>query len=646
MNKFYLPELQTLIIKDFSLYKSPLRFDFTKKLNIVYGTNGTGKSTLLMLLLFSLVGPYRGAIKTRIYKEERRDSRPLYDEDFFQNRANRTEKEATIEVTFRINNDQFYTKHSLYNCKLLYVEKNGSNLLGEIVTYKTYETKFFKNSEATSRIPKEDELDKYLIFQYHQALNASTQLAGGINTLINMLLDVMFFDESRKFTFWDADLQEMIIGKYIVDSKFYENFTDKKLNVKALESIYKKKSETHNYMRKFFTKEREQENKPIDSHLEQRVKIEEIELDIEKLQSERYKAQELYNTKQKILINLSSKEEQLKRHLSSIDSEWYSNLLPSQYHKYYTKFHNIMLQNKCPVCDVAHKFDLHTECCVVCGEKLQTQKDINIIELDIQRKDYQIKLNQNSFELETIQKELSNIKEKIDSTLKDLNKLHRQKNEIEILRKPEVNLIEQSDSQRLDKAQDEKKRALDNLNNEKHEESTMRKELNDQLEANFENYKTNFMLFANSFFDSKYQKNLTLPFLADDLDKQKEPMIRFTLDGKERNESFTLSESQRIFTDLSFRFSILTHFHEKSFFICETPDSTLDMFHEQNAIKTFINYIEKGNSLIITANARHSNLVRDLYKSFDKSDVTVIDLTQISSLALEENFSFIQYLEG
>ena len=123
-------------------------------------------------------------------------------------------------------------------------------------------------------------------------------------------------------------------------------------------------------------------------------------------------------------------------------------------------------------------------------------------------------------------------------------------------------------------------------------------------------------------------------------------MIKFKLDGKDRDESYMLSESQRIFTDLAFRFSILTSFHEKSFFICETPDSTLDMFHEKNAVKTFESFIEKGNSLVLTANVRRSNLISDLYQKYSIQDVNVVDLTQLSKLALNEKFSFESYTGG
>lgn len=65
MNKFFLPQIEKISIHNYSLYHCPLEINFSSKLNIIYGTNGTGKSTLLMMLLFSIVGPYRGGIKTK-----------------------------------------------------------------------------------------------------------------------------------------------------------------------------------------------------------------------------------------------------------------------------------------------------------------------------------------------------------------------------------------------------------------------------------------------------------------------------------------------------------------------------------------------------------------------------------------------------
>ena len=271
MNKFFLPHLVEIKVTDYGLYRCPLEIKFNSKLNVIFGTNGTGKSTLLMLILFSIIGPYKGGIKTKTRNEQRKDNRPLYDEDFFISRVIQYDEEAKVTAQFIINHDKYKVIHSLNDGSLKEVIINGEELVGKVVTYKTYESKYSKVREKQGY--DEEELKGYLIYKYQEKIKNSTELPGGINTLISMLLDVMFFDEGRKFTFWSADLQETIIGKYIVDKDFYEEYCEKKLDTKALESKYKKASETANFMTKFLEKEKgESETQNNDNEKDLRIK--------------------------------------------------------------------------------------------------------------------------------------------------------------------------------------------------------------------------------------------------------------------------------------------------------------------------------------------------------------------------------------
>lgn len=642
MNKFFLPQIEKISIHNYSLYHCPLEINFSSKLNIIYGTNGTGKSTLLMMLLFSIVGPYRGGIKTKVRKEQRRDNRPIYDESFFKDRAIEYSNDSKIISQFTINNDKYEVVHSLADGKLLSATINDIPLSGKIVTYRTYESKYFKPQGQRN----DDELKEYLIYRYQECLKQSTSLPGGINTLISMLLDVMFFDEGRNLTFWDSNLQETIIGKYIVDSDFYERYCEQKLNTKALESAYKKKSETLNYMNKFFEKEKEEGKQPIGDkqEIDLRLELTNIENEIIRLEQFRNEDQNLYERKNSELLALSRKEESLKEKIALLENDWYSNLFPSQYDTYYKRFSNRMLDGKCPICGNNHDFNIKTEYCIMCEEKLQLTEKPDLVKIDIERKNKQNELTQMKAEISQIRDELGLIKIRINESRKQISNNYLRKNEIEIHLKPETNPIENSDIRRLEKAKLDRDEALAIYNTSKNDEEKMRKVIEDSLVDNFNLFQTSFFKYAISFFGNTHDVKLSLPFKDENsLDKL---MIKFKLDGKDRDESYMLSESQRIFTDLAFRFSILTSFHEKSFFICETPDSTLDMFHEKNAVKTFESFIEKGNSLVLTANVRRSNLISDLYQKYSIQDVNVVDLTQLSKLALNEKFSFESYTGG
>lgn len=647
-NEFYLPILDKVSIYDYSLYKCPFEIDFSSKLNIIYGTNGIGKSTLLMLILFSIIGPYRGSVKTQIRKDKkdgkdkRFDSRKLYDESFFFDRLNNPLSSARIVSEFHINKDIFKVSHSLVDGSLTEALVNGKAVEGKIARYKDFETKYFHNDNS---------YEEYLIYKYQKALSKSTKLPDGINTLINMIQDIIFFDEGRKLTFWDSNLQEMILGKYIVDADFYEKFCEQKLNSKALESKYKKASETHNYMKQFFEAEKKRlsELSEDTTNVDLNLELSDINNEIEKITEQLAELRDSYNKKNADLMSFVRREELHKEELDRLEKIWYSNLFPQQYNDFYNRFSNKMMEGVCPICGEKHNFELKTEFCIMCHEKLHLKKEINLTEIDIKREDTLKNISVVKNKISQIKAELDLNTERINILRKTLLEKRDRQNKIQILLNTES--VSDLDEQRLQRAIQERELAAKNLLESKKTEEVMRTEIEKSLIEGFSFFQNNFKSYALAFFGNDNDIEVSLPFSEEWIENNSDEspleniMIQFKLNDKFRTEGYMLSESQRIFTDFAFRLSVLTTFHKDSFFICETPDSTLDMFHENNAVETFKDYIKKGNSLIITANARKSNLIKQLYDSFDKKDINVIDLTKESNLAMSNNYDFETFIK-
>lgn len=441
MNKFYLPRLEEIVITDYGLYKCPLKITFNSKLNVIFGTNGTGKSTLLMLILFSIIGPYRGGIKTKTRNEQRKDNRPLYDEDFFINRVIQFEDMAQVTSKFYINGDKYEVTHSLNDCSLRKVIINDEEIKGKVVTYKTYESKYSKTREKGEH--NAEELKGYLIYEYQERIKESTDLPGGVNTLINMLLDVMFFDEGRKFTFWSADLQETIIGKYIVDKDFYEEYCEKKLETKALESKYKKASETANFMTKFLQKEKRETDSRYNDENELRIKLVKLDNDIQYNTGELNKRQQEYQRKNERILQLLQEIEKIKEKIQELDEIWYKNLFPSQYTKFYTKFSKKMIENVCPMCGQKHSFNIKTEDCIFCQSKLEIEEKPDLVKVDIERRNQQMVLASKNKELEGLRKELAKLKQQISLTKQDIEQKISEKNQIEVSLNPINSALEQ-----------------------------------------------------------------------------------------------------------------------------------------------------------------------------------------------------------
>ena len=147
-----------------------------------------------------------------------------------------------------------------------------------------------------------------------------------------------------------------------------------------------------------------------------------------------------------------------------------------------------------------------------------------------------------------------------------------------------------------------------------------------------------FSVFAENFM--KLSCYLTLENINNSDVKLFFPVI----DNKIRYESEELSESQRFFVDYSFRMSILSYFYEMpSFYICETPDSSLDISYEENAAEIFMKYLEKPNSLILTSNLNNSTFITQILKRAKKRKI--LNLLKYGKLSLvQKNHDILKKL--
>ena len=120
------------------------------------------------------------------------------------------------------------------------------------------------------------------------------------------------------------------------------------------------------------------------------------------------------------------------------------------------------------------------------------------------------------------------------------------------------------------------------------------------------------------------------------------PNRRFypVIDGRIRLLEEELSESQRFFIDHSFRMSILSFFYTTpTFYIVETPDSSLDISYEKNAATVFLKFLKQPNSLIITSNLNNSLFVNYIADNEDNVEVSIIGLLDIAKQSTIQNTS-------
>ena len=136
----------------------------------------------------------------------------------------------------------------------------------------------------------------------------------------------------------------------------------------------------------------------------------------------------------------------------------------------------------------------------------------------------------------------------------------------------------------------------------------MTKQIEGEILKNVSKFSDIFSSFAESFLGVKCSLTYTKYDSTSSI-RRFYPVI----DGKIRRSEESLSESQRFFIDHSFRMSILTFFYQTpTFYIVETPDSSLDISYEKNAANVFMRFLNNPNSIIITSNLNNSSFISHL----------------------------------
>ena len=213
MKIYCLPKIKELHISNYDLYICPFDVEFSEKINLVFGTNGLGKTTFLNIMQYAVIGPYIGKVQSRNWKEQQKLKRPTFEKYYFRNRMREESDKAEVRVIFYLGNDKYEVIHSLYEHRLKKVFINNEEISGENVNYDTYEKKYFGQDDQN--------IDRYLIDKYHKHLEKSSNFPD-INAFMLMLTEIMFFTESRDLSFWNQDMTKLILSKFMPTEKYFE----------------------------------------------------------------------------------------------------------------------------------------------------------------------------------------------------------------------------------------------------------------------------------------------------------------------------------------------------------------------------------------------------------------------------------------
>lgn len=649
MDKKYLPSLKKLQIKNFSLYPGDLNFtyDFIEGVNLILGGNGVGKTTFLNILKYALIGLYKKGldVKRREYKgvESRWDTRKHLPYNYFSNRMDTTvdyNEKAEVTLTFKIDKTTFEITRNLFlpAVKKVVIRENGesTNIEGTYMNQSDYDSLF------SDKQRNEKELQNSLQWKYEEAVGKASNHEF-FDNIIFLVNDILFFSESRKTIMWDGDVQNKLSSKYFIDPKLDEKKEEKEREVTYQDSLARHKSEDIRAIKKIIDSisDKDGNNKQFKDLIAeisiQKKTVDSLFKELEKIQNERGQAEVKINKIHSEKNQLNKKLEDLENQKRSEEQIIFADLFKKVTPKYYDYQKFLKSSGNCPLCnndlpkvmyDKIKNDDVH---CMMCSSEIKNPQ-LSSAKLSSLKKQISELLNNirvKEKEIITGEEGLKKLDEKFRGITISLNAAQSN------LRKAEfaIQKFQTSDGSKTDSefkamnarinvleeqketAQMKSKKAFADANKIIEQIDTQRLESREKLSGMFNQFGSKFL---------GVQCELVYEDPKDDGGKRYLPRIG----GIDRLHEEELSESQRFFIDQSFRMSLLNFFNSSSsFFMCETPDSSLDMSYEKNAAKIFLEYLKQPNELILTSNLNNSEFLE--YLIGEAKAISYINLLKI-----------------
>ena len=641
--QIYLPELVSINIKNYTLYPNGLdyTYDFVKGINLILGGNGMGKTTFVNIIKFGLIGLYRKAKDlTRTYQGRAIVKRLLYPSDYFSARKDDSVKavgEATVTLHFLIKDAHFRVVRSLDTGTLLYVTINGTPLVGEPLTEDRYE-----------RLENINLQKPYLLYAYETQIRAYSNLT--FDDLIFFVNEILFFGENHNTVLWNegidgrTDVQYELFTKYFSEPELNERRQEMSRQARYYDSLSRHKSEDMRVINNLLKKLKQSDG---DGTSPQSATIDIIALkgEIEKLTEELSAIKSAQKKLDEDIANLqgeinrdSLQTSKLDDEKKQLEKEMNASLWETLHPMYDVFVKNIQLNHVCPICNqetdvLVDRVNEATSKCFVCGSEIHLTSD------EILTANYKEVIATHK----SLYQGIANKQRKIRAIEDSQHNLDRDFREKDLKRRSLQQQLREQEFKRAESAERDKLQALDDEYNKyakekeelqkksdeyKVQELQLTSRIAEEILSNVSRFSSIFSSYAQQFLGV----SCSLEYNSyDDRPKRFYPVI----DGKVRKQEESLSESQRFFIDHSFRMSILTFFYQSpSFYIVETPDSSLDLSYEQNAAGVFLQFLKKPNIVIVTSNLNNSSFISHLTKdeSVQLSMIGLLDIAKQSAI--------------
>jgi len=651
--QIYLPELLSINIKNYTLYPNGLdyTFDFVKGVNLVLGGNGMGKTTFVNIIRYAILGLYKKPFGyTRTYQGNIIEKRQLFPQKYFSNRMDdsiHTDASPTVSISMKINNVTVELTRDLSTITLTKLKIDGTEVFGSLVNQFSYEK--LSDAAKVNTLP----------YLYEKIIKTNTNLE--FDDLIFFVNEVLFFGEDHKTILWNdgdffPDVQSELFNKYFNDPVLDKKRQEAIRKAKYFDSLSRHSSEDMRAINKVLSQMKDTSLSANCSTtntgdtaltlIDLKGKLAEMEARLASIQKERAsKSQDillLQNEINKISLSANDIDKQLRQIEEQLNNHIWETLHPS----YHVFIKNIQLNHICPMCnqpneELVEKVTNDSNSCFACSSSINENTETDTI--------LRKRFDEISTHRKTLYQSINTKKRTIQNIEQQIISLDSEFSNIELKRRTIMQQVRELEYENAmsDNSQNSIQPFLDEVNRLTLQKETYQKqrdeqynivtsisnEIEDVITANVHVFSSIFAQYAGKFLGVPCE--LTYIKQTGDTNKRFYPVI----DGKVRFYEEEMSESQRFFVDHSFRMSILTFFYRTpSFYIIETPDSSLDISYERNAASVFAEFLKKPNSLIITSNLNNSLFIEHLLDQED-IDLGVVGLLEIAKQSTIQNTS-------
>jgi AAA domain len=573
------------------IFSADIDFSVRAGPSIVLGGNGLGKTTLVQAVVYGLTGGVGDTIES--------DRKLRWDHSYFRSRMRPAVAQASIEVSFRLQEEQITVRRGFSGAHPTAVR--GTSLGRDWVEGDQVEDAFLR------------------LIRRFGGYGAIADFAFVVNRLL-------YLPENRRLLAWDTDAQTRILMLINGDIAAEEEFRKRRAELKRIDSRKRHVHVQVGYAEKELTKlleaayvGEEEDEEGTEATAAVADALPELVESLQTASQKRLAAEDSLRQLGNVISDLSAEIERVEEQLEEAEAGIVWNLLDASERERNLAIHKLLENGICPCCGTVERSLQSTarqnqkdRRCYLCGSEqdqvaspqilglrttlaeklslLQSNEQVYIVlgerariardaELSIQSRVNEIRFSQPLIHVQNQ-----------DLTGEDRDSL--------LARKAELESEEARLAMQLRELQADLDRDYKTFLNSFHARLTT-------LRASYEEYATAF-LGVNCSLAGVQDGDRLLGLTA----------FVPEFDGSPRTSPESCSEAQRFFLDIAFRMALIDMATSLSgfpaTFICETPENALDVSYIDNVVGMFKRFSANRHALLFTANLQHKGIAQKM----------------------------------